>query len=94
MNERAVEGDEALGAVAVGHDHEQAVGDAVADDDLLPQRLGVEVGVVGLGADGGRVDEHLGAAEGVEPRDLGEPLVPAGRQPEPQPPGRRARTTG
>ena len=51
----AVEGDGALGAEAVGHDHEQAVGDAVADDDLLPQRLGVEVGVVGLGADRGRV---------------------------------------
>ena len=30
-------------------------------DHLLPERLGVEVGMVGLGADRGRVDDHLGA---------------------------------
>ena len=53
------------------------------DDDLLPQRLGVEVGVVGLGADGGGVDQHLRAAEGVDPRQLREPLVPAGGHAQP-----------
>ena len=48
MNERPVEGDQPLGAVAVGHHDEQPVGDGVPDDGVLPQRLGVEVGVVGL----------------------------------------------
>ena len=38
------------------------------DDDVLPQRLGVEVGVVGLGADRGRVAEHLGAGEASRAR--------------------------
>ena len=71
-----------LGADAVDGDHEDAVGDAVADDHLLPERLGVEVGVVGLGADRGRVDEDVGALEAVGAGDLGEPLVPAGRQAE------------
>ena len=60
----AVEGERRLVADAVDGDHEDAVGDPVGDDHLLPQRLGVEVGVVGLGADRGRVDEHVGAARG------------------------------
>ena len=54
---RAVERERPLGADAVDGDHERAVGDPVADDHLLPQRLGVELGVVGLGADRGRVDD-------------------------------------
>ena len=49
---------------------------------LLPQRLGVEVGVVGLGADRRRVDEDLRARQRVGPRELREPLVPAGREAE------------
>ena len=69
-------------ADAVDRDHEDAVGDPVADDHLLPERLGVEPGVVGLGADRRRVDEDLGALEAVGAGDLGEPLVPAGRQAE------------
>ena len=69
-------------ADAVHGDHEGAVGDPVGDDHPLPERLGVEVGVVGLGADRGRVDQHLGAGEAVGAGDLREPLVPAGRQPE------------
>ena len=52
----------------------------LADDHLLPQRLGVELRVVGLGADRGRVHQHVGARQRVRPRELGEPLVPAGRE--------------
>src|SRR4051794_22146782 len=39
--------------------------------------------MVGLGADRGRVDEDLGSLEAVGAGDLGEPLVPAGRQAKP-----------
>ena len=78
----AVEGDEPLRAVAVGDDDEESVGDRVPDDRVLPERLGVEVGVVRLRADGRRVHEHLGPGEAVRAGDLGEPLVPAGRHPE------------
>src|SRR5437667_13424 len=67
-------------AGAVGHHHEQTVRDAVADDHLLPQRLGVEVRVIWFGPDRRRVDEDVRAAECVRARDLGKPLVPAGRQ--------------
>ena len=79
---RAVERDRALGADAVRHDHERAVRDAVGADHLLPERLGVEVGMVGLGADRGGVHDHVGAEQRVRPRDLGEPLVPTGREAE------------
>ena len=76
----AVERDGTLGADAVGHHHERAVGDPVGADHLLPERLGVELRVVGLGADRGGIDDHLGALERVQARDLGEPLVPTGRE--------------
>ena len=51
-------------------------------DHLLPERLGVEAGMVGLGADRGRVDDHVGTRERVRARELGEPLVPARREAE------------
>ena len=58
-----------------------------------------KLGVVGLGADRGRVDEHLGAGEAVGAGELREPLVPAGRQAElglaeRRAPGRRRRRPG
>ena len=81
---RAVERHRALGADAVGHDHEGAVRDAVGADHLLPQRLGVEVGMIGLGADRGGVHDHVGAEQRVRPRHLREPLVPARREAEPR----------
>ena len=71
-----------LGADAVHGHHEGAVGDALAHDHLLPQRLGIERRMVGLGADGGGVDEDLGAGQRVGPAQLGEPLVPAGGEAE------------
>ena len=52
---------------------------AVADDHLLPQRLGVEAGMVGLRADRGRVDQDLGARQRVGSREFRKPLVPARR---------------
>ncbi len=76
----SVEGQRRLLSEAVDGDHEGAVGDSVSDDDLLPERLGVEVGVIGLGADRGWIDEYFGPSEAVGAGDLGEPLVPAGRQ--------------
>ena len=84
---RAVERDgraraQVLGADAVDGDHEGAVGDALADDHRVPQRLGVEAGVVGLGADGRGVDQHLGPGQGVGAAQLGEPLVPTGGEAE------------
>ncbi len=93
MNERAVEGDARRPAVAarrlhglrtdaVHRDHERPVGDPVAHDDLLPERLGVEVGMGGLRSDGGRIYEHLGSRERVRTRKFGEPLVPARREAE------------
>jgi len=53
----------------------------LAEDDRL-HRARVKAGVVGLRADGGRVDEDVGAGEGVGPGQLGEPLVPAGGEAE------------
>ena len=42
------------------------------------QRSGIEVRVVGFGAYGGGVAEHIGAGQSVATRHFGEPLVPAG----------------
>src|SRR3954451_8918273 len=78
----AIEGERRLLADAIHGDHEDAVGNPVADDDLLPERLRVEVGVVGFRADRGRVDERVGVLEAVGARDLREPLVPARREAE------------
>ena len=49
----------------------------VADHRPAPQPRGVEVGVVGLGADRGRVEQDLRAHQHHRARDLGIPLVPA-----------------
>ncbi|MCY1228729.1 hypothetical protein D9M72_410620 [compost metagenome] len=68
---------------AVGGHHEQAVRDAVAHDDLLPERLGVEVRVVRFGTDGGGIDQDFRPAQGVQPGELREPLVPAGGHAQP-----------
>ena len=78
----AVEAQRRLAADAVDRDHEYAVGDRVADDHLLPQRLRVELRMLGLGTDRGRVHEYVGSLQAVRARDLREPLIPAGRQAE------------
>ncbi len=70
-------------ADAVDRDHERPVRDPVADDHLLPQRLGVELGVVGLGADRRRIDQDLGTGERVCAGELRKPLVPARRAAKP-----------
>ena len=69
-----------LAATAVGGADEAAVGDRVgALDDLPAFVLGFSVlgFLAGVPADGGGVEEELGAVEGGEAGGLGEPLVPA-----------------
>ena len=48
--------------IAVDGDHEGPVCDAVGDDHSLPERLGVEVGMIGLRPDGRRVDQYAAPA--------------------------------
>ena len=43
------------------------------------QRRGVEIRIVGFGADGSGVAEHIGAGQSVATCHFGEPLIPAGR---------------
>jgi hypothetical protein len=64
------------------NDHEKTVRDAVANDHLLPERLGIEVRMVGLRTDGRRIRHDVRDAERIRARDLRKPLVPAGRQAE------------
>jgi hypothetical protein len=46
---------------------------------MLPQGLGVELGMVGLESDCGRVDDQLGARDRIRACDLREPLIPLRR---------------
>ena len=43
------------------------------------QRSGIEVRVVGFGAYGSGITQHIGAGQGVATRHFGEPLIPTGR---------------
>ena len=71
-----------LGTNAVDRNHERGVGDAIAHDDVLPQRLGVEVRMMGLTSNRRGIHQHFGPGQRVGPCQFGEPLVPAGGEAE------------
>ncbi len=66
-----------LEASAIGAHHRDHVGDRVALHGAAPRQGGVQVGIVRLGADGGGVEQHLGAHQGHGPGGFRIPLVPA-----------------
>ena len=49
----------------------------MADHRAAPHAAGVEIGVIGLGPDGGGIEQHLGAFQRHDPCTFGIPLVPA-----------------
>ncbi len=68
---------------AIRRHHRDHVGDRVALHGPPPGISGVERGVVRLRADGGRIEQHLGAAEHHGAGGLRVPLVPADADAEP-----------
>ena len=73
----AIEALAVFGADAVGGDHRHDVGHRVAHHRAAPQGRRVEIGVVRLGADRGRIEQELRAHQHHRPRGFGIPLVPA-----------------
>src|SRR5690606_23803844 len=74
----AVEGRVTLAPDAVGGGQVDAVRHGVAEHGALPHVAGVEPADLGrFRADGGGVEEQVGALEGHDACCLGEPLVPA-----------------
>ena len=67
--------------MSVGYNHKGAVSYAVSNNHAAPQRLGIKVWVVWFAANGGWVHQNLGTAQRVVAGNLGEPFIPAGRQP-------------
>ena len=61
----------------VGRHQGREVGPGVSLHHPLPVAAGVPVGIRGLAADGGRVEQHVGAEQGHAAGGLREPLVPA-----------------
>ena len=76
---RAVKVEESLRAKAVGQGNKESVGRRVTGHNPPQQWCGVEIRVVGFGADGGGVTEHVSAGECIATRHFREPLIPAGR---------------
>ena len=74
---RAVENLTRLVTDPIGRNHRHDVGHRVADHSPLPQVFSVELGIVGLRADGGGIEQHFGALEHHRARGFGEPLIPA-----------------
>ena len=72
-----------LGADTVGGDHRDDVGHRMALHDAAPGVAGVQAGVVGLAADGGGIEQHLGPHQGHGARGLRIPLVPADARADP-----------
>jgi len=75
----------ALGTDAVGRKHERAVRDGVPAHHGHPAVLLARVDFLGFGlhpADGGGVDEDVGALEAHDAGGFGEPLVPADKHAE------------
>jgi hypothetical protein len=66
-----------LAADAVGGDHRHAVRHRMALHRPPPHPAGIEIGVIGFGADGGGIEQQFGAHQRHHPRAFGIPLVPA-----------------
>ena len=64
-------------ADAVGRDHGHAVGHRMADHRAAPHAAGVEVRIIGFGADRGRIEQHLRAHQRHAAGRFRIPLVPA-----------------
>src|SRR3546814_11519045 len=63
--------------LAVGGDHRHAVRHGMALHRAAPHAAGVEIGVIGLGPDRGRVEKPFGAHQRPRARGFGIPLIPA-----------------